>query len=167
MKFKAFKEDDGWVTIEYAATWRYGYDFMLDAAQALLADFGNDVQRLARSMSPGCSLTEHADELAAHGGKIRECPAFREECGAVAIAGISRVMECPLQVFFYNQTNAVGLDIPIKRFPEDHPVRKAFEEHEDGFEHIFDHYMDSVEIKAYCADTERRVRNELSRKTEE
>ncbi|MCM1101001.1 MAG: hypothetical protein NC398_06420 [Acetatifactor muris] len=167
MKFKAVNQEGGWATIEYAATWRYGYDFMLDAAQVALTDFGMNVQRVARAEMPGGNFTELAGELPAYGGKLRECPAFREECAAIAVAGVSRVMDCPLQIIFYNQTNVIGLDIPIVQFPEDHPVRKAFDGHADGYEHTFDQYMSSVEIKAYCADTERRVRRELSGKTQE
>ncbi len=145
MVFKNFSNDGNWVHVEYAATWKYGYDFMLDAAQTLLADFGNDLQRFAKFAMGVVKPTEIVDEVKACGGKLRECKALEEECGVIAVAGISGVMECPIQITFFNQTNAVRLDCPIKAI---------FEEHG---EHVFDHYMDSVEIKAYCADTERRT----------
>lgn len=145
MIFKNFDNEGDWVHVEYAATWRYGYDFMLDAAQTLLADFGNDLQRFAKFEIAGAKSTEIVDEVKACGGKLRECKELSEECGAIAVAGISGVMECPIQIMFYNQTNVVRLDCPIKTL---------FEEHG---EHVFDHYMSSVEIKAYCADTERRT----------
>lgn len=145
MVFKNFSNDGNWVHVEYAATWKYGYDFMLDAAQTLLADFGNDLQRFAKFAMGVVKPTEIVDEVKACGGKLRECKALEEECGVIAVAGISGVMECPIQITFFNQTNAVRLDCPIKAI---------FEEHG---EHVFDHYMDSVEIKAYCSDTERRT----------
>ncbi len=166
MKFKAFKEDGGWISVDYAATWRYGYDFMLDAAQVILSDFGGDLQRFARADIAGGKFVEIIDEVNACGGKLRECKALEDECGVIAIAGISGVMECPMQIIFYNQTNVVGLDIPLSQIPESHPARKIFDERRDQkeqFEHTFDCYMDSIEIKAYCADTERRTIERLKK----
>ena len=154
MTLKAFKEDNGWIAADYAATWRYGYDFMLDAAQVLLADFGDDLQRFAKAEISGSEFINITDKI---GENVRDCEALNKECGVIAVAGISKVMQCPMQIIFYNQTNAVGLDIPILQMPEDHPARKIFDERKDGYEHTFDCYMDSVEIKAYCADTERRT----------
>lgn len=154
MVFKQFKTEGDWISVDYAATWRYGYDFMLDAAQALLADFGENLQRFATAEIAGGTFTNITDKI---GKKVRECSALKDECGVVAIAGISRVMECPMQITFYNQTNAVGLDIPIAQIPKEHPLRKIYDERKDGYEHTFDCYMDSVEIKAFCADTERRT----------
>lgn len=160
MTLKAFKEDGGWIAVEYAATWRYGYDFMLDAAQVLLKDFGDDLQRFAKAGIAGGEFINITDNI---GKNVRECPALRDECGVIAVAGISHVMECPMQIIFYNQTNAVGLDIPISQMPEDHPGRKFFDERKDQYEHTFDCYMNSVEIKAYCADTERRTIERLGK----
>lgn len=154
MVLKQFKTEGDWISVDYAATWRYGYDFMLDAAQVLLEDFGDNLQRFATAEIAGRELVNIADKI---GGKVRECSVLIDECGVIAVAGISRVMECPMQIIFYNQTNAVGLDIPLSQIPKEHPVRKNFDERKDGYEHTFDCYMDSVEIKAYCADTERRT----------
>lgn len=145
MVFKNFDSDGDWVSVGYEATWKYGYDFMLDAVQTLLADFGGGLQRFAKYEMIGAKPVEIVDEVKSCGGKLRECKELYEECGAIAVAGVSGVMECPIQIMLYNQTNVVRLDCPIKAL---------FDEHG---EHVFDHYMDSVEIKAYCADTERRT----------
>lgn len=145
MVFKEFDNEGDWVRVEYAATWKYGYDFMLDAAQVILADLGSGLQRFAKYEIVGANPVEIVGEVKACGGRLRECKALEEECGAIALAGISSIMECPIQIVFFNQTNVVRLDCPIKAI---------FEEHG---EHVFDHYMDSVEIKAYCSDTERRT----------
>lgn len=162
MVFKQFKTEGDWISVDYAATWRYGYDFMLDAAQVLLADFGENLQRFATAEIAGGTLINITDKI---GKKVRECSALNDECGVIAVAGISRVMECPMGITFYNQTNAVGLDIPIAQIPKDHPVRKIFDERKDGYEHTFDCYMDSVEIKAYCADTERRTLTRINKES--
>ncbi len=163
MTFKAYKEDGGWISIDYTATWRYGYDFMLDAAQVILSDFGGDLQRFAKAEIAGGKFVEIMDEVNACGGDLRRCKALEDECGVIAVAGISSVMECPMQIIFYNQTNAVGLDIPLSQIPESHPAREIFDEHGDQNKHVFDCYMNSIEIKAYCADTERRTIERLKK----
>ena len=163
MTLKAFNEENGWLSIDYAGTWRYGYDFMLDAAQVLLADFGEDLQRFATAETAGGTFVNITDKIGVNNKNIRECKALQKECGVIAAAGISKVMECPLQVVFYNQTNAIALDVPVSQMPGDHPARKIFDERKPGYEHTFDCYMDSVEIKAYCADTERRTIERLKK----
>ena len=145
MIFKEIDTEGDWVCVEYAATWRYGYDFMLAAAQAILADFGADFQRFARYQITGCAPDEIVEEVKACGGDLRSCKSLEEECGAIAVAGVSGIMECPVQIVIFHQTNTVRLDCPLKSY---------FKEHG---EHVFDNYMNSVEIKAYCADTERRT----------
>lgn len=166
MTLKSFEEDGGWLTIDYAATWNYGYDFMLDAARVLLEDFGNDLQRFGKAEIAGEKTAAITDEVMECGGRLRKCDALADECGVISVAGISRVMECPLQITFYNQTNAVVLDIPIAQMPEDHPARQRFDRKVEGYEHTFDCYMDSIEIKAYCADTERRTIERLGKTKE-
>lgn len=153
MIFKGINEDDGWITVEYAATWGYGFDFMLDAAQVVLREFGEDLQRVAISETADGSPTEIVEEVMDCGGRLRRCESLGEECGMLVIAGISGIMECPIQVSFYNQTNTVILDIPVGQIPDNNPTKEALAENA----HIFDNYMNSVEIKAYCADTERRT----------
>lgn len=154
MTLKTFSVENGWFSVNYAATWRYGFDFMLDAAQVLLEDFGENLQRFATAEIAGGELVNITDKI---GGKVRECSVLKDECGVIAVAGISRVMECPMQIIFYNQTNAVGLDVPLAQLPEGHPARKIFDERKDDYERSFDVYMNSLEIKAYCAATERRT----------
>lgn len=145
MLFKRTDAQGDWVRVDYSATWRYGYDFMLDAAQVILDDFMNNVQRVARYESAGKKPQELLESVKAHGGVLAKCGELAEECAAIAVAGISGIMECPIQITFYNQTNVVRLDCPVK---------KIFDEHG---ERVFDNYMNSIEIKAYCADTERRT----------
>lgn len=152
MILKESIEDNGWITVRYAATWGYGFDFMLDAAQVVLADFGEDLQRVAIAEIAGGSFTDITKEIMDCGGKLRKCESL-EECGALAVAGVSGIMECPIQVKFYNQTNTVVLDIPVGQIPDNNPIKNEIAENA----HLFDNYMNSIEIKAYCADTERRT----------
>ncbi|MBD5112843.1 MAG: hypothetical protein HDT42_10010 [Ruminococcaceae bacterium] len=153
MIFKESIEDNGWITVRYAATWGYGFDFMLDAAQVVLADFGEDLQCVAISEIAGANTDDIMEEVMDCQGKLRKCESLGEECGVLVVAGVSGIMECPIQVNFYNQTNTVVLDIPVGQIPDNNPIKKELSENA----HLFDNYMNSIEIKAYCADTERRT----------
>ena len=145
MIFKGLKESNGWKTAEYSATWRYGYDFMLDAAQTVIdTDFHDKLQRVAIAPMGGYDR-EVTAEAAACGNILRDCREVKEECGVLTISGLSSLMECPVQISFYNQTSLVKLFCPFKQYFETHG------------EHVFDNYMNSIEIMAYCKDTERRT----------
>lgn len=159
MVFKDINEEDGWLTIEYAATWKYSFDFMLDAAQVILMDFGVDLQRVAVTENVGGKFTDVTESVMDCGGRIRKCESLTE-CGVLAVAGISGIMECPMQVKFYNQSNTVVVDIPVGQIPDSDPIKEALADND----HVFDTYMNSVEIKAYCADTERRTIERLEGK---
>ena len=150
MQFLGIKNDDGWIQADYKATWRYGYDFMLDAVQIIIdSDFKDDVQRLAVSEIAGGKNTEILTEAKLVGMDLRHCAAASKECGTLTVAGISNIMECPVQIVFFNQTDRVRLFCPEPGY---------FSKNGDR---VFDNYMDSVEIKAHCLATERRMIEKL------
>lgn len=147
MIFREFKaEENGWVTVFYTGTWKSGWDFMLDAVQNIVEDFGGNLQKIAYSelAVQGAEDFDVLAEVRSHGGKLRECESLKTERGVLSAAGISAVMECPFQLVFFNQSATVRLDSPLKKF---------FDEHG---EHVFDNYLNSVEIKAYCEGAVRR-----------
>ena len=144
MIFRNKKEDNGWILVEYSATWRYGYDFMLDAAQIIIdTDMGAQLQRVAVSQLGGSGSRECLENVKAADYKLRDCVSTAEECSMLIISGISKIMECPVQFMFFNQTNLVRLFCPNKAY---------FEEHGD---HVFDNYMNSVEIEAHVKAAKR------------
>lgn len=146
MLLREVKEENGWIIAEYSATWRYGYDFMLDAAQTIIdTDFQDQLQRVAIADIAGTEDIEKLDEVNACGNILRDCKSLQKECGVLTVSGISKVMECPIQLVFFNQTNLVRLFCPMPQY---------FKEHG---KHVFDNYLNSIEIKAYCKDTERRT----------
>lgn len=146
MIFHGLSDQSGWTMVEYGSTWKYGYDFMLDAAQVIIdTDFRDKLQRVAITRRIGDRDADVTGLIAAAGNVLRDCPAMAQECAVLSVAGISQTMECPVQFVFCNQTNLVRLFSPI---------RKYFDEYG---ERVFDNYMNSVEIKAYCKDTERRT----------
>lgn len=154
MIFREFKaEEDGWVTVFYTGTWKSSWDFMLDAVQNIVNDFGGNLQKVTYSdlAVQGAKDTDILAEVKSHGGRLRECGSLKTERGVLSAAGISAVMECPFQLVFFNQSATVRLDSPLKKF---------FDEHG---KHVLDNYLNSVEIKAYC---EGAVRNALNTSAE-
>ncbi|MCH5203924.1 MAG: hypothetical protein J1F03_04195 [Oscillospiraceae bacterium] len=150
MIFREFKaEEDGWVTVFYTGTWRSSWDFILDAVQNIITDFRGNLQKVAYSdlAAQGAKDVDILAEVVSHGEKLRECGSLKTERGVLSAAGISAVMECPFQLVFFNQSATVRLDSPLKKF---------FDEHG---EHVFDNYLNSVEIKAYCEGAVRNARN--------
>ena len=148
MIYQGMKEVNDWIMVEYHSTWSYGYDFMLDAAQVIIdTDFKEKTQRFAVAEIAGAEDQERLTELKAENYIIRNCDTSKREHGVLIISGISDIMESPIQVMFFNQTNIVRLFCPYKKYFEIHG------------EHVFDNYMNSVEIKAYCIDAVRKMEN--------
>ena len=153
MQFVKIKNDGGWTQVAYMTTWSCGYDFMLDAVQTVIdTDFRDDTQRVAVAKIAGAENTEILDAVKAAGMELRNCSEAAEECGVLTVAGISRIMECPVQIVFFNQTNKVRLFCPVPDY---------FKKHGDR---VFDNYMDSIEIKAYCRAAERKTVQKLKGK---
>ena len=149
MIFRELRHDDGWIVINYTTTWDYGYDFMLEAAQEIIDnDFMDDTQRIAVSELAGAKNEEVLDEVGKYGMQLRRCPETAKECGVLTVAGISREMNCPFQLVFFNRTNRVRLFSP----DEDYFSIRG--------ERAFDNYLNGVEIRAYCRDTERRMKDQ-------
>ncbi len=150
MIFTHFAEENGWIVVDYTATWKYGYDFMLDAAQTIIdTDFKDKLQRVAVAKIAGAPDAEKLDGVAAANNNLRAFADTGEENGVLTISGASSIMECPIQICFFNQTNVVRLFCPFKKY---------FDEHG---EHVFDNYMNSIEIKAYCKSAERDLLEKL------
>lgn len=146
MKFVGISTSDGWTEVDYKTTWGYGYDFILDAAQVIIdSDFGSSVQRISVAEVIGGMSTDILKDVISANMNLRDCKTASKERGAFAVAGISNIMNCPVQIMFFNQTDRVKLVCPVPKYFE-----------ENG-ERVFDNYMDSIEIKAYCLDTERKT----------
>ena len=153
MLLKEVHEENGWMLADYRATWKYGYDFMLDAAQtAIDSDFGENLQRVAVGVLAGGRQEECIDEVRKARNVLRNSRKVSEEHGLLVVSGMSRLMECPIQLMFYNQSDLIRLCTPFKRI---------FDEYGNN---VFTTYMCSIEIRAYCANTERAVVSRLQEK---
>lgn len=142
MLLKKIKKEGHWIFADYQATWNYGYDFMLDAAQAVIdSDLKTELERVAIGQIGMGGQTECIEEVRRAGNVLRRCGKLKEEQGVLMIAGISHVMGCPVQLMFYNQTNVIRLCIPSL-------YKNIFKK---GGKNAFTTYLCSMEIKAYCA----------------
>ena len=140
MILKNVERNDNFVIFEYIATWQYGFDFMLDVTQLIInSDFKHNVTRFAYAPL-GTDLKDRLLDLKTFQYNVKRC--FREESNTIAIAGNSSIMELPLQIMLFNNTDIVKLYIP-----------KSYDHDID--DHMFDKYMDSMEIKAYCISYKR------------
>lgn len=146
-EFKA--QEDGWVKVYYTGTWENKWDFMLDALQRIIVDFGEELHKVAYNdrKEQGSEDIDILAEVKSHGGNLRECESLKTERGILSAAGISSVLICPYQIVFFNHSPSVRIDSPYKKY---------FDEHG---EHIFDNFLNSVEIKAYCDGAVRDVLN--------
>lgn len=147
MLLKGIREENGWMFADYQATWRYGYDFMLDVGQVVIdKDFKENLQRVAIAELAEAGQEECMDAVRAAGNELRKADKVARENGVLIVSGLSSIMECPVQIMLYNQTSVIRLCTPLK---------KVFEE---GGDNAFTTYLSSIEIKAYCTDTERRCK---------
>lgn len=145
MLFKEIKTESDWTIVEYRTTWPYDYEFVLDAAQELIdTDFHDSVERLAVSDESG-KERELLQSVKMCGFDLRKCPASARENAALSIAGKSRAMESAFQLVFCTGTDSVRLCSPNGDYFK-----------ENG-EHVFDNYMNSIEIKAYCRQAVRQA----------
>lgn len=137
MILRQLREKNGWMFADYEATYRYGWNFVLKAAQYIIdADFMDDLQRVATADIAGDKDKEWLEEVRSAGNKLVDCPNVSAEQGVLIVSGLSRIMGCPMQIMFYNQTDHVCLTTPKKEmFAEDNDV--------------FTKYMDSIEINVY------------------
>lgn len=142
MLLKKIEKKNHWIYANYRATWRYGYDFMLDAAQSVIdGDFKEGLERVAIGRIAGDGQTECTDDVRKSGNKLRSCGKLKSEQGVLMIAGESRIMECPVQIMLYNQTDLIRLCIPGS-------FKHIFKK---GGDNAFTTYLCSMEIKGYCA----------------
>lgn len=146
MIYQGVHEENGWLVIDYMATWAYGYDFMLDAAQAIInTDFKDNTMRVGSAQVRGGQEIEHLEEAKSHGLVLRDCESLKEEKGVLLVGGQSSIMGIRMQVAFFNQSNVVKLYSNAKSFFAEHGQQ------------VFDNYMNSIEINAYCRAAERKV----------
>lgn len=144
------KTENGWVKFTYQSTWRLYYEIMLNAAEEVIElDFKDNLGRLA-VFNPGSETIECLEDYKLYGRSLRRIPAMKEEHGAIIVSGYSSIMECNIQLTFYNQTNVVTLHTNkldyVEKYSRD----------------VFTNYVNSIEIKIYVRDTKNSMNSAKS-----
>ncbi len=148
MQLKEIVQNAGCWTASYQTTWHYGYDFMLDAAQVLIdTDFRVSLERVAVGTMPNGTVTECLEQVKQAENQLRAAECCKSEQAILIVAGYSRIMECPVQLTFRNQTNELEI------------CTSASEVVEGCGKEAFTNYLCSMEINAYVADTKRKYEN--------
>lgn len=144
MIFQGVNKNENWVSFDYTTTWKYDYDLALFMAQHIInEDLCEYFQFAGTAEERGGDQTECTEQLKAASLSLRDCAETAKWNGVLAIAGVSRILRCPLQFLFYTDTNYLQVMSP------------AADYFEKQGEHILDNYLNSVEIMAYCRRTER------------
>jgi hypothetical protein len=150
MLFQGINKSENWVCVNYTTTWKYDYDLALFMAQHIInEDLCEYFQYAATAEERGGDLTECTEQLKAARLSLRDCESTAAMKGTLAVAGLSRIMSCPLQFIFYADTNHMQVMSPAAEY---------FEKNGD---HILDNYLNSVEIMAYCRRTERDTESRI------
>lgn len=123
------------VRITYAATWRYDSGFVLSAAQAILDSDMKDPRDVKHLICDGEEVTFLAREA---GLMLSNLPQI-QNCQTLTLSGISRIMEVPVTFTFRAGSETVLLESPAARY---------FAKYGG---HVFDRYLDGIEITAWCA----------------
>lgn len=142
MLLEKIGKENHWIFARYKATWKYGWDFILDAAQSVIDDdFKADTERAAIGTIGAGGETECIEDVRRAGNALRSCGKLKKEQGVLIIAGQSRIMGCPLQLMFYNQTDVIRMCVPSL-------YKDIFRK---GGKNAFTEYLCAMEIKAYRA----------------
>lgn len=150
MLFQGIKNENGWVVLEYSATWNYGYDFMLDACQTVSdIDFKHNLQKVCITKNTGEQQYDCLAEVKAANGDLRACEFTAQENAVLSVAGYSEIMGCVLHICFYEHSNLVKVYSPSIQY------------FNMNGQHVLDNYMNSIEIKAYCMEAERNAMSKI------
>lgn len=96
-------------------------------------------------MLAGEKLENVTVELKRANNDIFRTPTAKTEYGVLAVSGVSSIMEAPLRITFWNQTDTCMVQIMgDKAIPK------------EG-KHAYDKYMDSIELSGYIDYTKRHL----------
>lgn len=96
-------------------------------------------------MLAGENMENVTAELKRANNDIFRTPTAKTEYGVLAVSGVSSIMEAPLRITFWNQTDTCMVQIMgDKAIPK------------EG-KHAYDKYMDSIELSGYIDYTKRHL----------
>ncbi len=136
---------EGWHILDYRSSYPLTPDWILCAGQVLLEqDFRGTLQRFATAENNGDREEEHLPQLQAAGYHLEQVLDLQHAPGVITFSGISQQTHVPIQLTFYTGTRTVRL------FTNNSQIFQANDMH------VFDHYMDTLEIAACVRDALKR-----------
>lgn len=154
MIFKGFNKAEKYVVLGYESTWELSQEIVFDAAQVILdTDFEDKVQRIVSVNAETNENKDHLEEFIQHNRNLLECNFGPFD--SLVIAGRSSIMEVPVQFAFYVGESQIRVFVFDPEFVDKYG------------EKVFDNYMSSIEINAYCRNTERRVLRRIEKEKQQ
>ena len=136
MQLKGIEKEDVFTTIHYDLTWAVGWEQILSFIEVIIkTDFEKGgIQSVEVGMIAGAESVDVTKDLEEHGNRIRDTEFSKKESGYIVIAGYSSIMRVPMRIAIWNQ-----LDHFMLQLVNDTAIEKFGE-------HVFDKYVDSIEI---------------------
>lgn len=110
MQLRSFEERNGFLILNYQLSWVSGWEGML----SFLTVTGADVKAAAQWPNIQVELAgrDITNEFRAADGDAYACPSATCEANAVRITGVSRALNLPIRITWWNQTDACTLVMP-------------------------------------------------------
>ena len=136
MQLKGIEKEDVFTTIHYDLTWAVGWEQILSFIEVIIkTDFEKGgIQSVEVGMIAGAESVDVTKDLEEHGNRIRDTEFSKKESGYIVIAGYYSIMRVPMRIAIWNQ-----LDHFMLQLVNDTAIEKFGE-------HVFDKYVDSIEI---------------------
>lgn len=108
----------------------YGWEMMLNWADYMVSADLQDISTVT-SGNMGGQEKDHTEPFQQADGKVSAIPALAEEQGSLSVGGLSRVLNCPVKIIWFNQTRVFriitfcGDDESMNRYCET-MIRRTF-----------------------------------------
>lgn len=144
MRVDSFNQKEIWTTYGFFNTYSMSWEHCISLAMTIF-DYMDNVEVLVAAIS-GFNIKNVEIDNKYDMWKI-------PENGCIIIRGNSKIYEgTPIQHKFFNQTNQILIDVPTSYINSLKKNNDEFLDNE-GKKHIFDKYMDSIEVNGetnYC-----------------
>lgn len=91
----------------------YGWDDMISWAAYMTEADLEGISTVTTAAISGAPESEHIDEYSAAGNDIKKIKSLEHEMGVLSIGGISRTLNMPVKIVWYNQTRALRIFTPL------------------------------------------------------
>lgn len=90
----------------------YGWDDMISWAAYMAEADLEGISTVTTAAISGAPESEHIDEYSAAGNDIKKMKSLEQKLGVLSIGGISRTLNMPVKIVWYNQTRALRFFTP-------------------------------------------------------